>query len=239
MIEWLNSNAQNAADLIAIVKDAATTTAVLVGAWVAMRGLRAWQDQLRGTSAFERAKRLMHAALSLREGLILSRAPEAKPGELYAAMQDYTPWPALDDPGLEGHHLAALFRYRWNVHISDAYDRYTEAVREQEIFAGPGIHGVAYPLRGLANELWDSTVSYAACLRDPTSCTLSKEELANAKAVAVGNPIDDFEVRTLLAVQDLQDALRADLGTPISWWQRFRRWRSWRRELKEEPRQSA
>ena len=76
------------ADFISIAKDITTGLAALIGAGVAIVGLRAWQHQLKGKTEYELARRLLRAVYRVRDEIHNVRNPAIMPGEFAVAIEE-------------------------------------------------------------------------------------------------------------------------------------------------------
>jgi hypothetical protein len=117
----------------AIIRDALTGSAAVVGAVVAIIGLRAWKRQLLWKANYELAGRLMRSTYSFREAIAWLRSPLVTAGEMAAALkaaglddQDRT----FTDPGEE-----LAYQARWRK-VIEAQVEFSTAMLEAEALWG-------------------------------------------------------------------------------------------------------
>ena len=61
--------------MLNIIKDIALTCGTIVGIYVAIRGLNTWNRQLRGTSEYDLARRVLRCVYRHRDALISVSVP--------------------------------------------------------------------------------------------------------------------------------------------------------------------
>ena len=75
-------------EVITIVRDIAATTGACIASFVAIKGLRTWQRQLKGNSEYDLARKLLVSAYKLRDAIEGFRAPFIHPMETANALKE-------------------------------------------------------------------------------------------------------------------------------------------------------
>jgi hypothetical protein len=71
--------------LVTMIKDVIIGCAAIVGSYVALRGLRAWQEQLKGKAKYEVSRRILLGILTIRDAIRVVRSPFISGGEIAEA----------------------------------------------------------------------------------------------------------------------------------------------------------
>ncbi|MGA2505239.1 MAG: hypothetical protein ABSG01_14225 [Anaerolineales bacterium] len=123
---------------ISLVKDLVTIASIGIAGYVALRGLQAWRDQLKGTSDYQLAKRLLKATYQLRNALQRVREPFIKPGEFAYAVKEAQLDIKSSDKDFHAASTAAVYQMRWKpvVEASQALD--LEALEAETVW-GPDV----------------------------------------------------------------------------------------------------
>lgn len=142
-------------EYLEIVQRLVTTLAAGTGGVVAILGLRAWKEQLRGRSEYELARRLLRATLKVRDEIAYVRGPLIEAGEIAAAVEQDGSEVALDDP--EASELARLKRWR---HLASAVSDVEVEALEGEVLWGSPIQDLVDDLRERVRSLRGASWEY-------------------------------------------------------------------------------
>src|SRR3569833_3419445 len=143
---WMNL--QDTASWISIAKDVVPTTAVVVAAGVAVKGLHAWKRQLHGNANYELSRRLLRGAYKVREAIRSVRAPFMSLGEMNAAIRAAGLEGSVQNPDSETNFDKAesvAYQARWDK-VVQAQLEFAADVLEAEVVWGPMIREKAEPL---------------------------------------------------------------------------------------------
>ncbi|WP_372715964.1 hypothetical protein [Novipirellula sp.] len=132
-------------------RDFTVSVASVVGVFIAIRGLNAWRKQLRGNTEYDLARRLMKAALKVREGIRTVRNPFMSNAEIDEAVRDQYP----NDTAKNIPHFdssTAVYNARWRA-ISDAMLDLKLELIEAEVIWGAGAKEQLEPLQKCVADL--------------------------------------------------------------------------------------
>lgn len=133
--------------VLGVLKEVAVIGASIVGVWVAVQGLRAWREQLHGTTAYQVARDLMRAVYSMRIALQWVRNP----------WMDASEFPEDHDPLAGGAKRASAsafaFGNRWK-RVDAASQLLDEAALEAEVLWGSQVRDVLSLLTQCRGRLW-------------------------------------------------------------------------------------
>lgn len=141
--------------------DAIVALAAVLGAGIAVVGLRTWKAQLRGTAHFECARRLMLAVLGVRTAIQSLRVPMMFTGELasavadrsaavYEQIQKLTPQSKID-PSIEA--TVAVYERRWQA-VEEARSQYRVLLLEARLYWPDGLEEADKQLNELMQRLF-------------------------------------------------------------------------------------
>ena len=163
-----------AAEIISIIKDVATGTAAIVGACVAVAGLKAWKRQLRGKTDYELARRVLRAAYRVRDEIRAVRDPLITATETESAHQEFYKGEArnpLTSPD------AVVLEMRWRKLTDKLSELHAESL-EAEVSWGNAIQDSLKPLMSAIKNL---ALAIRRLSRDRLS--IGKEERASLEAI--------------------------------------------------------
>jgi hypothetical protein len=134
------------------IKDIATIITISIGAYVAMSGLRAWKRQLKGTTEYDLARRILKAVYQLRLAIAKVRSPLITAGEMGAAYSAMEEKPEDDDPRKDAKISAATYDRRWK-EVSEAFAQIELEAIEGEVVWGSEAFSMIMDLRRSVNSL--------------------------------------------------------------------------------------
>jgi hypothetical protein len=188
------------------LKDLALAGAAIVTAWVAVRGLQKWREELRGKTDFEIARGLARAMYKLRDELAACRAPLIRSAEY---PPDYNP-PAPGQPknhAAEANALAHVYNNRWKP-VTDALREFDAQRLEAEALWGPAIRKEAEPLHRCATTVFVAIESILDNARAGGTHFEADREFgrrtrsqAHAPSTATDNPLSNDVAAAVSAIE--------------------------------------
>ena len=134
-------------------------TIAAVGVGVAASGLWTWKAQLRGKTEYEVARRVLRAALWVRDEISVVRTPMIFTGEMVAAFQDA----GLDSEKIEvmkdSRTNQLVYSRRWKS-LMKAMSDFSAELLEAEALWGSKVREPERQLRGCVAELGASIMMY-------------------------------------------------------------------------------
>lgn len=145
-----------ALEIVTAIKDVVLAIAGAVTAVVAVRGLKTWSRQLRGTADFEVARKLAKATYKLRDEIQIYRSPLIRSGEF--------PEARADDGTMERRRQSAIayghiFSVRWEP-VYAALQEFDTQTLEAESLWGTSVRAKTDELRRLLRVLRAATEAY-------------------------------------------------------------------------------
>ncbi len=119
---------------------------------VAVLGLRAWKQQLKGKTEYDLARRLLKAVYRTRDAMKAFRSPLMCGDEVAQAMKDAGLDPQKGEEVPDWKQVGLAYESRWKPVSEALSDLRVEAV-EAEVIWGPKARESLKPLRGCAGEL--------------------------------------------------------------------------------------
>jgi hypothetical protein len=142
---------------ISIAKDILTGGAALTAGIVAVLGLQAWKKQLKGKVEYELARRLLRAALNVRDAIRFVRNPLQTGGEIDHAVKEAGIDLDPRSPEYRAKSEAAVYQQRWK-RLYEAMSQIEIELLEAEVSWGSEILERVKPLRAcigtLRGKLW-------------------------------------------------------------------------------------
>ncbi|WP_343593903.1 hypothetical protein [Paracidovorax wautersii] len=132
-------------------KDIAAGSAALVAVYVASRGLQTWNRQLRGTSQYELARRLLRATYRLRDAIDGVRHPVMWGAEMPDPPEDRAANMNRDE--LRHWGVRQAYGKRWDALAKERSELQAELL-EAEVLWGPDVKDLFKPLQELQGELF-------------------------------------------------------------------------------------
>lgn len=188
--------------------------AAIIAAFVAARGLKTWQDELRGRAKYESARRLFLAVLQLRYEINDIRSPVQF---LRKDDEDYMREHGIDpvhyhsgNPSQRQNAQRAWYDSRWRT-VSQAMREIEAAELEAEVVLGPASIQDMKALKGLARELWIAIRRYIDTIAspEPESSRQTSQEVDN---VIYSAKDDEFTLRLDEAVETIRAKFVTYLG---------------------------
>ncbi len=196
------------------IREFVVTAAACVGAYVAWQGLSTWRRQMRGNTEYELARRMMKAALQVRNGLTRVRDPHITAPEVRTAIQYFIRNEnVVDIEGLkvnvqpeeeEYEHEQTVHAYRWQT-VYEGLDAIALELVEAEVIWGPAVKDAVQPLDRCAVVL-RLAIDKMFYRKGPELFTSEFAELGKVVYATLGEP-DQFAKRIDEAVQQIEDFL--------------------------------
>lgn len=128
------------------IREVVVTAAAVTGAIIAVLGLKTWQKQLRGRTEYDLARRMLRAALEVRDGIRGVRSPFISPAEMEAALRSS----GLGDEEIKKQMLQpestiAVYNVRWK-RVADAVSSLQVETLEGEVLWGDVVKDRLKPL---------------------------------------------------------------------------------------------
>ncbi len=128
------------------IREVMLTAAAVVGAIVAVLGLKTWRKQLRGRTEYDLARRMLRAALEVREGIRAARSHIISPAEMEAALRSS----GLGDEEIRKQMLQpkstiAVYNVRWK-RVAEAVSNLQVEALEAEVLWGVVVKDQLKPL---------------------------------------------------------------------------------------------
>lgn len=139
---------------ISALADIITATAITAGILIATIGLNTWRKQLRGTTEYELAKRLLLQVYRLRDALQYTRSPFLSAGE------------AGEIPEGISWEIAA-YNHRWNT-VREAASKLSTVTLECEVVWGNDIDNLTRELRSHVFTLSNAVDAFIRAKEDPS-----------------------------------------------------------------------
>lgn len=114
--------------LIAFIKDIITIVSLIIAAIVAIKGLRSWEKQLKGSEIYNLSKRVLKIVFRLREAVNHARDPVWSLGEMQSAIQEMNLKVKKIHFDLTPIQQEAIYSFRWKDVASALQDLEVEAV---------------------------------------------------------------------------------------------------------------
>ena len=176
-------------DVVSVLSQVVLAGAAVWGAMIAARGLRTWRDQLRGGTEYDLARRVLGAAIDVRESINRIR--------------------------LDVMAAAADSAEQWTS-VADAWATLRAASLEAEVVWGKGIHAEIEPLQTCMRTLRSALRRYVRATTQPRARTLTEQEYEELDAVIYdrsepGND-DAYTTELSAAVDCIETYLRPHLA---------------------------
>lgn len=123
------------------------------GVYIAAQGLGTWKRQLRGHTEYDLARRLMRAALEVRDMAGLFRHPMIPPGEMVAAYQEAGVDPSTVDFVRDTRTNALVYQRRWG-RVGKAMSDLHVEVLEAEVHWGDAASKAEHSLKACLHPLF-------------------------------------------------------------------------------------
>jgi hypothetical protein len=147
---------------LSFIKDLITIISLVIAAAVAIKGLRTWRNQLKGTAEYDLAKRLLKATYRLRDALQSVRSPLILAAETARAIKETQLEIDPSDTRFHGASTAAVYQLRWKP-VVEAYQALELEAVEAEALWGPESREATNTIRKSINSL---SVALDLYLRD-------------------------------------------------------------------------
>jgi len=192
----------------------ATGIAALVGAWVALQGLRAWRVQLHGKTEYDLARRVLRGVFRVRDQIAYVRSPFVPAGEMIDAYKS---------AGLDPNEINLLndtkrrdelvYQRRWQP-LAAALSELSLEILEAEVLWGQPVRACERALKSAVGEL---NAAISLYLRDIHTNNLRQDTHAAERMekqlaiVYTGLPPDEFGASVEKTVKSFEDLLRPHL----------------------------
>lgn len=196
-------------DIVELIRNVITALAAGTGATVAVVGLRTWRKQLRGKTEYELARRLLRAALKVRDELAYVRGPFISAGEIAAAVEESGT--DVDMPSEEAGEIARARRWKY---LTDALSDFELEALEAEVIWGGEITTQLSALRECVRRLRGASWEYG--FLQNSGSPFKKDErqrLVELRRVVFGSSgeSDGFAAEVQEAISGIEAHLRPHL----------------------------
>lgn len=137
---------------LALLKDIITIASLITAGIVAIKGLRTWRHQLRGTADYELAKRILKATYRLRDALQTVRNPLIPAGEIDSAIKEMQIDIKSPEERFGKAVIGAVYQQRWK-YVQECYQALEVEALEAETLWGPGAREAILAIRENVNSL--------------------------------------------------------------------------------------
>lgn len=198
-------------ETVRMLKDGATGTAALVAAYVGLKGLDAWKRQLRGTSDYKLARRLLKLTYQARDKIQRIRAPMKFGAEFEQALEEQDIDLEEGEEPTKLQKTEAWYQMHWEG-LNEILSDLKVAQLEAEALWGPHIPEVFSSLNEVIGELQVAISQQLRFIKggphvDPTA--EQREEVRNILYRRSWDPDeDDFTAKIEGAVADVREEAR-------------------------------
>lgn len=188
-----------------VLNDVVSAGCAVVVAAAAALGLRTWREQLRGASEYELARRLLRAALKVRDGIELVRSRFIFGGEIDAAIKSSgTQLPENpNERSRRGYELAVGVRWKRLVAVTSEFEA---ELMEAEVLCGTELQREGQTLRELVLKLGNALEDHLEINRDPVSPLPATPEEAKKRNAIIWRSIGAD------SADEYKDAVAASIG---------------------------
>ncbi len=199
---------------VSLTKDIVTGCAAVVGAAVALRGLNAWRQQLKGKTDCELARKLLKASYKVREEIRSVRHPAIWSNEAAAAEREVK----IEGDALKENPNAArayaVYQMRWN--------KLVEAVTELEAEAFEAEISWGEPAKAKLGELLKLVAMLRLAVSQHIEAMVDRNSSARPRPTEIRDILydtsepskpDDFALKVQIAVAAIEAFLRPHLGS--------------------------
>jgi hypothetical protein len=202
-------------DFIKAGVDIGTGAAALIGAGVAVAGLRTWRAQLRGKTEYELARRLLRGVFEIRDQVASVRNPFISGEEMAAAFKEVGVEPKEGDMMRDKRTNGFVYQQRWKG-LSKALSDVRVDVLEAEVLWGEPVRDADKALRFCIAELNVSLTMYLRAMNDerPMSKQIGEQIEKYSKVIyqLSDDPAEDlFTGKVSDAVKRFETLLRPHL----------------------------
>lgn len=199
---------------VSLIKDAVTGCAAVVGAIVAVRGLNAWRQQLKGKTDYELARKLLKASYKVREEIRSVRHPAIWSSEAVAAEKEVK----IEEDRLKENPNAAracaVYQVRWNRLAEAITELEAEAFEAEVSWGGPAKVKLAELLKLVAMLRLAVSQQIEAMIDDSSHARRRNNEIENiVYDTSEPSKPDDFALKVQAAISAIEDFLRPHLGS--------------------------
>lgn len=199
---------------VTLIKDILTGTSALIAAIIAIIGLRAWQNQLRGKNEYELATKFMYSTLKVREAFSVVRAPAESEFEIDKAVEEFKKFkfPIENDKQKNKIIKMIIYNNRMNT-LNDAFRDLDSVALEAEILWGKRISTLKQSLRNHASKLYSTIGQYLDSIDsdqrfDSTEAMMQRRTIF---AITDGSAPDPFADEINKTVDEINEFVRPKL----------------------------
>ncbi len=160
--------------MLTIIKDIALTCGALVGIYVAIRGLNTWNRQLRGTSEYDLARRVLRAVYRHRDALKNVRNPAVWVNEQPHPPEEEAK--KMNSEQLHFYGISGAYQKRWD-RVSEVRTDLQAELLEAEVLWGKALNTLIEPIHKLERELFISVLNYITIINPMTEPETKKAYL--------------------------------------------------------------
>lgn len=193
------------------IVDVVTAFLGAAAVWFAWGGLTTWRKQLKGTTEYEVARRLLHSTLKVRDNIKHARNPAIFGGELHNALSEFK---------IEGDSLTAS-QYDKNravygrrmEYVDASVTELTTALTEAEVLWGIDVHKAFDPLFKSVNDLRRAVILFIRWSMPDRQ--VSAEKIKEVESIIYdameGEADDDYANELIRAVDKIRDYCKLKL----------------------------
>lgn len=170
---------------IELFKNIITIVAAIIGAIVAILGLRAWRRQLQGKTEYEISKDILKSVYTLVEAIKVVRNPFVSSGEINSSLKDEGLDLDIRDDDYDFISTRIVFHRRWKM-VSDALSSLSLVMIEAKVILGNDIDGLFLPLNEQVRELWNGIDTVLRSMNFRLRDSLKPDELQIARSITYG-----------------------------------------------------
>jgi len=194
---------------ISAIKDIIVAVAAIVTAFTALRGLKKWQDELRGKTEYEVARRVIKALYKVKDGFNAVRSAAIWTSEFPEVIQGESRSRLSDTEERKAH--THVYQNRWNC-LTEALRELDIEALDAEVIWGQDIEQLMQEIRACRNELQVAIKQYLASI---TSNQKEANYDADMKLVGKVSDFDgsndEFSKKIESAIKALEDKMRPHL----------------------------
>lgn len=159
---------------IGAIKDSVLSIGAIVAMYVAVRGLKTWNRQLKGEVEYELTRRLLRCTYLLREAIKVVRNPVMFANEKPSPPDDESK--SMSNTQRQYYGLSQAYQGRWNK-VTAARDNLQTELLEAEVIWGKHIYEQFEPLFKLQDELFSNIHRYLMVC-NPQESDVSKQAIS-------------------------------------------------------------
>ena len=200
--------------MLEIIKDLVLIGSAVVGIYVAIRGLNTWNRQLRGTSEYDLARRILRGVYRHRDALKNVRNPA-----IWVNEQPDPPEEAAKKMNSGQRHfygLAGAYQKRWD-RVTEVRSELQAELLEAEVLWGKALIPLIDPIHKLERELFITVMNYITIINPETELDtkqayikIRKEKRDILYEISENDP-DEYATELTAAIISIENYLKPHL----------------------------